>query len=103
MGFLPNTVWSCSLHLFWHLNPLSFKFKTRVVKKIQVEGGSQRVDGSDECLHLYFLFFSSFYLQVVKSRGRSSQCGGLSLMGWEGSGATHCCGDPAKNLVKLSQ
>ena len=28
--------------------------------------------------------FSSFYLQVVKSRGCSPQCGGLSLMGWGG-------------------
>ena len=59
------------------------------------------------------LLFLFFYLQVVKSRGRSPQCGGLSLMGWGGGGggtvvgapggATHCCGDPAKNLVKLSQ
>ena len=57
-------------------------------------------------------FFSSFYLQVVKSRGHSPQCGSLSVMGWEGgggtvigppSGATCCCGDPAKNLVKLSK
>ena len=31
-------------------------------------------------------FFSSFYLQVVKSRGGSPQCGGLSLMGSEWGG-----------------
>lgn len=31
-------------------------------------------------------FFSSFYLQVVKSRGHSPQCGSLSVMGWEGGG-----------------
>ena len=57
------------------------------------------------------LFFPSCYLQVVKSRGGSPQCGGVSLMGSEGggggtvigppSGATRCCGEPAKNLVKL--